>query len=86
MLSIGQISRRTGVKIPTIRFYEHKDLLPEPVRSPGNQQERLRDRIAKLQRLERELGRIATACDGQHDHVCAVLHAFGDHQDCVGEH
>lgn len=137
MLSIGQMSRRTGVKIPTIRFYEQKGLLPEPERTTGNQrryapsalnrlafirhardlglplddvaalislegargealdraheiaqtqQARLRDRIAKLQRLEQELGRIASACDGQHDHVCAVLHAFGDHQDCAGEH
>jgi len=137
MLSIGQMSRRTGVKIPTIRFYEQKGLLPEPERTAGNQrryasaalnrlafirhardlglplddvaalislegasglalnrahdiaqtqQARLRDRISKLRRLERELGRIASACDGQHDHVCAVLHAFGDHQTCAGEH
>lgn len=137
MLSIGQMSRRTGVKIPTIRFYEQKGLLPVPERSAGNQRRyvpaaldrltfirhardlglpladvaalislegargaaldqaheiarsqrtRLRERIKKLQRLERELGRIATACDGQHDHVCAVLHAFGEHRDCAGEH
>ncbi len=50
------------------------------------QQARLRARIDKLRRLERELGRIASACDGRHDHVCAVLHAFGDHQTCEGEH
>ena len=131
MLSIGQMSRRTGVKVPTIRFYEQKGLLPEPERTAGNQrrytpaalnrlafirharnlglplddvaalislegargaaldrahniaqtqQARLRDRIAKLQGLKRELDRIATACDGKHDHVCAVLHAFGDHR------
>lgn len=137
MLSIGQMSRRTGVKVPTIRFYEQKGLLPEPDRTAGNQrrytpaaldrlafirhardlglplddvaalislegargealdrahdiaqgqQARLKDRIAKLQNLERELGRIATACDGKHDHVCAVLHAFSDHRTCEGEH
>jgi len=137
MLSIGQMSRRTGVKVPTIRFYEQKGLLPEPERTAGNQrrytpaalnrlafirhardlglpledvaalislegatgtalnrahdiaqsqQVRLRERIKKLQRLEGELGRIATACDGKHDHVCAVLHAFGDHGTCEGEH
>ncbi len=51
-----------------------------------SQQVRLRERIKKLQRLEGELGRIATACDGKHDHVCAVLHAFGDHGTCEGEH
>jgi DNA-binding transcriptional MerR regulator len=137
MLSIGQMSRRTGVKVTTIRFYEQKGLLPEPERTAGNQrrygpvalnrlafirhardlglpledvaalislegaqgpaldrahdiahsqQMRLRDRIGKLKRLERELGRIASACDGNHDHVCAVLHAFGDHQICDGDH
>ncbi len=46
----------------------------------------LRNRITQLRRLETELTRIATACDGRHDHVCAVLHAFGDHDICSGSH
>lgn len=33
MISIGELSRRTGVKIPTIRFYEQSGLLPEPPRT-----------------------------------------------------
>ncbi len=37
VLTIGQLSRRTGVKIPTIRYYENIGLLPEPERSAGNQ-------------------------------------------------
>ena len=37
MPGIGEISRRTGVKIPTIRYYEQIGLLPEPGRSAGNQ-------------------------------------------------
>ncbi|KUJ85686.1 transcriptional regulator [Ruegeria marisrubri] len=137
MFTIGELSRRTGVKVPTIRFYEDKGLLPSPERTAGNQRrydkpsldrlqfikhtrdlglpladveallslegargdeldraheiaERqladLRDRISRLQRLESELARIAAACDGQHDHVCAVLHAFGDHDTCSGSH
>lgn len=45
MLSIGDLSRRTGVKIPTIRFYEQKGLMPEPERTPGNQ--RRYDRAAQ---------------------------------------
>lgn len=137
MFSIGEMSRRTDVKVPTIRFYEEKGLLPEPERTAGNQrryddaalarlgfirharelglplddiaalislegaqgedlnaahdialkqQRQISARIAKLQDLATELDRIATACDGSHDHVCAVLHAFGNHERCKGPH
>ncbi len=137
MYAIGELSQRTGVKVPTIRFYEDKGLLPHPARTAGNQRrydeaalsrllfirhtrdlglpladvealltlegttgedlnrahdiaERqltdIRHRIERLKRLEAELERISKACDGQHDHVCAVLHAFGDHDTCEGSH
>lgn len=36
-LTIGQLARRSGVKVPTIRFYEQIGLLPPPARSEGNQ-------------------------------------------------
>ncbi|RCW80775.1 MerR family transcriptional regulator [Paracoccus lutimaris] len=42
MLSIGKLSKATGVKVPTIRYYEQIGLLPEPGRTSGNQ--RLYDR------------------------------------------
>ena len=48
MYSIGEMSRRTGVKIPTIRFYETRGLLAHPSRTAGNQ--RRYDRAA-LHRL-----------------------------------
>ena len=56
--SIGEAARRSGVKIPTIRYYEQIGLLPEPVRSDGNR--RLYDE-ATVRRLffilhARELG------------------------------
>ena len=137
MYSIGELSRRTGVKVPTIRFYEEKGLLPKPHRTTGNQRryddatlnrlqfirhgrdlglpltdieallslegakgpdlhraheiaERqlidLRQRIVQLGKLEAELVRITTACDGTHDTICAMLHAFGDHSACLGPH
>ncbi len=35
--TIGRLARQTGVKIPTIRYYEQVGLLPQPRRSPGNQ-------------------------------------------------
>ena len=37
MLTIGELSRRTGVKVPTVRYYEEIGLLPAPERSAGNQ-------------------------------------------------
>ena len=137
MFSNGDLSHKTGVKVPTIRFYEDKGLLQRPERTAGNQRryddtalkrlqfikhtrdlglpltdieallslegakgadlnrahdiaERqladLRDRIARLSRLEAELARITAACDGRHDHVCEVMHAFGDHETCSGSH
>ncbi|UWQ28844.1 helix-turn-helix domain-containing protein [Leisingera sp. M523] len=37
MFSIGQLSKTTGVKVPTIRYYEEIGLLPQPGRNAGNQ-------------------------------------------------
>lgn len=34
--TIGDLSRETGVKIPTIRYYESISLLPAPPRTAGN--------------------------------------------------
>jgi len=48
MLSIGDMSRRTGVKIPTIRYYEQMKLIEAPERSEGNQR---RYSKAELDRL-----------------------------------
>ena len=137
MLSIGTLSRRCGVKVPTIRYYEEIGLLPQPERSSGGQRrytpaqaERLgfirhsrdlgfpldairalldiadhpdqscaeanalaqaqlsdvRKRIERLQRLEAELTRIASACDGGAEDNCDVLAALGDHGKCTGHH
>ena len=37
MFSIGEMSKRANVKIPTIRYYEQIGLLPEAERNSGNQ-------------------------------------------------
>lgn len=37
MLSIGRLSQETGVKVPTIRYYEQIGLMPAAERSSGNQ-------------------------------------------------
>jgi Cu(I)-responsive transcriptional regulator len=35
-MTIGEVARRTGVKVPTIRYYEQIELLQPPARSDGN--------------------------------------------------
>ena len=58
MLTIGVLSRRTGVKIPTIRYYEQMGLLAPPERSEGNQRRYTpeeRDRLAFIKHA-RDLG------------------------------
>tara|TARA_R110001592_G_scaffold274150_2_gene541125 strand:+ start:3203 stop:3622 length:420 start_codon:yes stop_codon:yes gene_type:complete len=35
--SIGMLSKKTGCKVPTIRYYEQVGLLPEAYRTEGNQ-------------------------------------------------
>ncbi|KQU78695.1 MerR family transcriptional regulator [Mesorhizobium sp. Root102] len=137
MFSIGDLSRRTGVKVPTIRYYEQMGLVAAPERSEGNQRrysrqelERLafirhardlgfavedirslielsghpeqlcghadriaeeqlisvREKIAQLKRLETELERIATCCDGKTVGDCYVIRALSDHALCADEH
>ncbi|OSP56509.1 helix-turn-helix domain-containing protein [Pseudoruegeria sp. SK021] len=138
MLSIGTLSKRTGVKVPTIRYYEQVGLLAAPERTDGNQRrygpaqlERLgfirhardlgfsieaisalidlqdhpdrscvtanaiartqlsdvREKIARLQRLETELARITTRCEGQGvAQNCYVLASLADHGFCETEH
>ncbi|MBB6182169.1 MerR family transcriptional regulator [Pseudorhizobium flavum] len=45
MLTIGDLSKTTGVKVPTIRYYEQMGLLSHSERSQGNQR-----RYSKVER------------------------------------
>jgi len=57
-LSIGDLARRSGCKVQTIRYYEQIGLMPEPGRTSGNQRlygEKQADRLAFI-RHSRELG------------------------------
>ena len=58
MMSIGDLSRRTGVKVPTIRFYEQRGLLAEAERTEGNQRRYGKADLARLTfiRHSRDLG------------------------------
>jgi DNA-binding transcriptional MerR regulator len=55
---IGEAARRSGVKVPTIRYYEQIGLLPSPPRSGGNRRQYDGDDLRRLTfiRHARELG------------------------------
>ena len=57
-ISIGELSRRTGVKAPTIRYYESVALMPAPPRSEGQQRRYAQPEVSRLIfiRHARELG------------------------------
>jgi DNA-binding transcriptional MerR regulator len=57
-LPIGELARRTAVKVPTIRFYEQIGLLPTPARTEGNQRRYGKTEVDRLNfiRHARELG------------------------------
>ena len=57
-ISIGQLASRTGCKVQTIRYYEQIGLMPESLRTEGNQRRYGPDHVARLAfvRHSRELG------------------------------
>ena len=57
-IAIGELSRRSAVKVPTIRFYEERGLLPTPERTEGNRRTYGEVDVRRLQfiRHARELG------------------------------
>jgi DNA-binding transcriptional MerR regulator len=57
-LTIGELSRQTQVKIPTIRYYEQIGLLAEPLRTEGQQRRYRAEDVRRLNfiRHARELG------------------------------
>jgi DNA-binding transcriptional MerR regulator len=84
MLTIGRLATATGVKVPTIRYYEQIGLLPPPERSMGNQRlygQSARDRLAFV-RHARELGfpleaiRDLLSLSDQPDQSCAAADAI----------
>lgn len=56
--SIGQMSKLTGCKVPTIRYYEHESLLPKAFRTEGNQRRYTDQHLKRLTFIlhARELG------------------------------
>jgi len=58
MFSIGELSNKTGVKVPTIRYYEQAGLIAPPERSAGNQRRYTHQGLERLAfiRHARDLG------------------------------
>lgn len=58
MFSIGELSKRTAVKVPTIRYYEEMGLLVAPERTEGNQRRYDRTGLERLSFIKhaRDLG------------------------------
>lgn len=58
MYSIGDLSRQTGVKVPTIRYYEQMGLIEASGRTAGNQRRYSKAGLRRLSfiRHSRELG------------------------------
>lgn len=58
MFSIGELSKRTKVKVPTIRYYEEMGLLAAAERTEGNQRRYTKDGLERLSfiRHARDLG------------------------------
>ncbi|GBE42401.1 mercuric resistance operon regulatory protein [bacterium BMS3Bbin10] len=57
-LPIGEMSRRTGVNIETIRYYERIGVMPEPLRTEGGHRAYDADQLKRLAFIKRsrELG------------------------------
>ena len=80
---IGEAARKTGVKVPTIRYYESIRLLPAPPRTEGNRRLYDEDDLRRLAfiRHARELGfeveaiRTLLALQDDPDQSCAAADA-----------
>lgn len=48
-IKIGELAKRTGATVETIRYYEKERLLPEPFRSEGNYRLYNEEHIERLQ-------------------------------------
>jgi DNA-binding transcriptional MerR regulator len=79
-MPIGDAARQSGVKVPTIRYYEQIGLLPAPPRSEGNRRQYHAKDLRRLVfiRHARELGfdidaiRALLALQDEPEQSCAI--------------
>lgn len=85
MFAIGEASRRSGVSIETIRYYEREGIVPEPSRAANGRRVYSATEIAQLRFIKRcrELGfrivdaKALLALSEGTDADCAKVHEFG---------
>ncbi|MGO2339002.1 MAG: Cd(II)/Pb(II)-responsive transcriptional regulator [Psychrobacter sp.] len=87
-IKIGELAKRTGATVETIRYYEKEGLLPEPSRSAGNYRLYREDHVERLQfimhcrTLDMTLNEVQTLLGywDEPDKDCAdVDHLLDDH-------
>ena len=79
--SIGGAEKATGVKVVTIRYYEHIGLMPKPIRTKGNYRTYNQEHLARLVFIRRcrdlgfTLGQIHdfVALSAQDEGACAEV-------------
>lgn len=80
-ISIGELSHQTGIKVPTIRYYEQIGLVELPARTEGKQRRYERSDVERLTFIKhaRELGfavediRSLLALSSQRDKSCSEV-------------
>ena len=96
-VAIGRVSEMSGVKVPTIRYYEGIGLLPPPPRSEGNQRRydaSARDRLRFIVHARAmgfpmpSLRAMLQIAGHRHGTVgeCRVIEVLSDHEQCGCEH
>ncbi|MCB0193091.1 MAG: MerR family transcriptional regulator [Anaerolineae bacterium] len=55
-LRIGQLAQQTGVTIETIRYYERRNLIPEPARLASGYRQYSLDDVARIRFIKRAQG------------------------------
>ena len=92
--TIGELSRRTGVKVETIRYYEKSGIMPDPPRSTGGYRIYRETHLNRLRFIRRcrQLGFSMGDIEGllrlvdEHGYTCAEVRSLTlAHADTVGQ-
>jgi DNA-binding transcriptional MerR regulator len=80
-MKIGEVARKTGVTVDTVRFYERRGILPPPPRQPSGYRTYTDGAVERI-RLAKSLQALGFTLD----EVIGALHSFeSGNVDCAGE-